>query len=256
MKGKKNMNKTIASIGVATATVFSALTAKADWVAESFLAPGVTSICVSNDAAANGVGYTNLLSVAAVGGVGRGTNAPGTMWTNFNQFSTVASNKPGTQIIVTNGGYYLFAYLGSNNGFFSATNAVDYTKQNLLQDVDLWVDREGRATPIFPQASITTNIISYGQIGVKIVGGSGANSAVTFRFMPLLDGTNQSTTAGDLISVTATANTTTPVITYTPLQAQKVIGARRLRLVDISNADADASSSVQVLGVWFSGWRP
>lgn len=250
------------SLTVVATALLTVPHAKADWEYQSFLKPQVTSICLSNDLAVNmGVGYTNLASVAAIGGIGRGTNMPGTMWTNNSYLSSLGTNVPGTQIIITNGGYYAFPFASTNSGFFTnasgSSAAVDFNKLNLLQDVTLWTDKEGRPMLLSPNAANNpTNYYSYGTLFFSLVGGSGANSAVTFRFVPLYDGTNQPNQAGEFIAVSVTANTTTVVNLSTNLIASRVIGAKKLRLVDIVNADADASSSVQLLKVGFAGWRP
>ncbi len=107
-------------------------------------------------------------------------------------------------------------------------------------------------------------------IFIRLVGGSGANSAVSFRFIPVPSGFNPTTgkgpdfelqdtdslVAADLQTISVTATTTTEVHSRTKLDLKKYLGCAGIMLVAVINADADASSSVTVLECTLNYFSP
>jgi hypothetical protein len=93
-------------------------------------------------------------------------------------------------------------------------------------------------------------------------GGSGANAAVTFTFVPIYDGKDGSEAETPLVgtgfnwSFAVTANTTASVTVATNAPMWKWPGARKLRLLSIVNADTDASSEVWIDRCSFNGFVP
>lgn len=217
------MKKYIISLGLALATFSSQ---GQNFLSQSFIADGITSITATNL-----LQPTNLLYAASVG-----TNHYGILVTNL-----------GVQVVITNG-------------------VMDY--QNLFKDVTLWSDREGRpycAGATNSVADVGDSTDSPAAVVVKTQVGSGANSAVTFAFAPVYtdainngDGSNgnEVTSAADfwIFSVTPTASSTQVWSTNAPMYRWG--GAKKLRLLYVSNADTDASSNVKLLGIQFTGFRP
>ena len=177
----------------------------------------------------NGISVTNLASITS----GYTTNQNLTVFTNF----------ASVRIATTNGWY---------------------DGQNLLRTVPLWVDRAGSAiTPIY--TNVTTALGSavkqpgpfFGNIYIRVVGGTGANTATAFKFAPVPSDTGvDDSVAGDLITVSVTPNGATQVQSLTPLDAQKLIGCKGLMLVSITAGDTDASSQVVVLECTLNGFTP
>lgn len=177
-----------------------------------------TTLSVSNVA-----NITNLLSSTSAG-----TNTLGTLWTNLN----------GTQIVVA----------------ASTTNRV-----NLLGSVEIPpTDRNGNYPPLLLAGTNTLNNWqpSPYNLFIKLVGQSGANSAVTFEFTPVYNGNVEATDAASLWIVSVTANTTTAVTLATNVPLYKWMGAKSLRCRAISNADTDASSRVDILNLDLNRWQP
>ncbi len=174
----------------------------------------------------NTIGITNLATISTV--------------TASNVTGTVYTNTAGTRVLTGPG-----------------TN--EYV--NLLKTINLWADRNGSAlAPIYtnqaPGAAEMPNA-SYANIYIRIVGGSGANSAVTFGFVPVpSDSGVDSNVAGDLITVAVTANTTTQVQSITRLDYRKVANCKGLMCKYITNGDGDASSGVTVLECSLNGFVP
>jgi hypothetical protein len=183
----------------------------------SFLVSSVSSLNVSNK-----LGVTNLLSTA----LNVTTNAPGIVWTNsFGVSNNVAA--------------------GDTTQFF--------------QDVPLWSDRDGNIPIRFP--GYTNGVydvpISAATVQIDIArGGSGANSAVNFTFVPVCDGTYEATASGVAWIVGVTANTTSRVTVFTNAPLYLWPGCKMLRLKTITNADTDASSQVTVDSVTLNGFVP
>lgn len=189
----------------------------ATFTSQSFLASGITSIALTNT-----ISVTNLDS-----GTIR-SNVAGTIWTNTS----------GTMTVVTNNG--------------SSTQT-----KNLLRDASLWVAADGQPilNPVSDAAGIVTNS-SMASFYIKLIGQSGANAAVTFIFVPLPDGVNESTVAGDAFSISVTATTTTAVDKTVWLPSWKWPGVGKVRLKSMTNADTDATSRVDVLECSLNGFIP
>lgn len=174
--------------------------------------------------ATNTLNITNLWTTGSVG-----TNAAGTIYTNQN-----------ARVVASTG--------------LSTT-------RNLLQDVDLWALRDG-SLPVM-QTSTNGSIPynqSYANISVAFVGGSGANSAVTFTVLPIFNGdgrtARESTLAADAFTFGYTATTTTPLQISTNVPLYKWPGVKGLRVARIVNADTDASSQVIITDLSLNGYVP
>ena len=175
--------------------------------------------------------FLNVRSVQVTNGIGA---------TNLNSFGVAATNFNG--IVYTNLAGTRLETGTTNNTF------------NLFKDAQLWADRNGR-----PFMGIETNNMvstSPGSVFLKLVGGSGANAAVTFVFRPVVDGQNESTAAADTWSVALTATTTTPVTLRTNVPFYLWPGCKGLRLRSIVNGDTDASSGVFVQECSLNGFLP
>ena len=186
-------------------------------VSQNFL--NVLSLNVSNN-----LSISNLTSFAGM------TNILGVTWTNL---------------------------LGTRQ---TVTAAGDTTK--LLNDVSLWSDRNGNpyvalgAYQSNGNTSTNANPVGPANLFLRLHGGSGANSAVTFVFQPLWDGSTAPAATTDDWSVALTATTTTPVTLATNVPFYRWPGAKGLRLKSIVNSDTDASSQVTVTAIQLNGFRP
>lgn len=199
---------------------FASIAKAANFESQSFLA-------VQAVYATNTVQITNLASFGSVG-----TNLAGTTYTNN-----------GSRVVVT--------AAGAGSGV------------NLLKDVSLWALSDGSpATSIFTAtngAAFPAGAfyeLGHATISVTMSGASGANAAVTFSLVPLWDGVNQANTAADFFnfSFTAVASSTRTFSTNVPMS--RFVGAKKLRLVSISNADTDATSQVIVTAASLNGFVP
>lgn len=184
---------------------------------QSFLAQGVDALTITN-----ALVFTNLSSY-----ISAGTNAYGLIFTNS-----------GSRVIVTNG-------------------TGDYF--NVFSDATLWSDREGR--PYNPSPTNTFDIgYSFGgpaNVSIKTIAGSGANAALLFVFAPVPNdqtGEITGTTHQWSFAFTPTANATQTFSTNAPMHRWP--GAKKLRLLYITNADTDANGQVQLLECSFNGFRP
>lgn len=170
----------------------------------------------------NAIGVTNLASVTAVAS----TNVVGLVYTNT----------AGTRVVA------------------AAGNTV-----NLLKTAPLWSPGLVLTPTYTNQAPGAARMPGpyIGGIYIRMKGGSGANSAVTFVFAPVFsDSGADATIAANLITVALTATTTTEVQSYTLVDWTKVIGAKGLMLRSITNADTDAASNVEVLECSLVGFVP
>lgn len=217
------MKKLIASLLALTGLALSAY--PADFVTRSFLNPQFTTISISN--AAGTVlagGITNMLS------------------------STVTTNTYG--IVLTN---------AAGSAYTIATNQFDTI--NLLRDVDFWppLNAAYANTYYATGTNVIQNYVPGGvQIQISIVGtNAAANSAVNFRFIPVVSTSGrQTTTAGDIWTVGVTASGTTRVTIKTNAPMYLWQGHKSLRLIDVNNTDTDASSTVFINEVSASGFTP
>jgi hypothetical protein len=177
---------------------------------------------------AQSVLLTNTIQVTNLIGATITTNVQGTIYTNL----------AGTRVIV------------------SAAGAG--ASQNLLGGASL--------PPILLTPNVNTNGTltsggwqpTYANFSAKIKASSGANSAVTFTFVPVPDGANALTAVGNELSVsfTATASSTIVVSTNVPIVdwpgPYNLSGCQGIRLKRIVNADTDASSDVYVSDVYLN----
>jgi hypothetical protein len=141
----------------------------------------------------------------------------------------------------------------------SVTGAGNTT--TLIKDVDLWSRADGDwwGARFAGQGSSDTNTaISPHNLFVRLLtGGSGANAAVTFTFIPIYDGLETPVVGtGMNWSFAVTSAGTASVTVATNVPTWKWPGAKKLRLLSIVNADTDASSEVWVDRVSLNGYRP
>ncbi len=205
------------------------------WGYQSFINPYCNSITVSNKL----MGVSNLLSTWKYGSAKAMTATNVTSGLGTNYWGISFTNLYGQSCFVTNN-----AVLTNTFGTFEDLN--------LLQDVKLWTDRTGMPG-VWPYLLRDSN--SFASVFIKLAGTSGANSAVNFYFVPLVDGTNEVTQAGEEWVVGVTATTTTPVSIYTNVP-NKFIGVRGFRLRAINNTDVDATSRVDLYNCALIGFGP
>lgn len=180
------------------------------------------SLTVSNTFA-----FTNLSSIGVLT-----TNVTGAIYTNFQ----------GTRVICTNA--------DTHNSFV---------------DIPLWTDRNGN-WPAVQYTPMYTNVVATYQdypqsVYVKLIGQSGANSAVTFVAFPIVFDDKTGTTkeinaAGTTWTFAVTANTTTPVTLLTNVPAHLWRGAQGIRINRVVNGDVDATSNATILDLALVGWVP
>jgi hypothetical protein len=215
-----NLKKFTGLVLLAACVLVSTLPANAaNWKSISFISGDVQSVCITN-----GVSLTNLASVGVIT-----TNITGLTYTNYG----------GTRVV----------YDGTNQ--FVAN-------KNLCIDVPLYADANGNTTiiPVSDVAGAVTNAYLNCGIFIRVQGTSGANTAIPFIFVPLWDGVNESTVAADALSISVTPSGATRVDKYVPIPAWKWPGAGKVRLKSASNADADATSRVDILNVSLNGFIP
>jgi hypothetical protein len=142
-------------------------------------------------------------------------------------------------------------------------NGTTNNSENVFKPVPLWADREGRwYGPTFAVSSGTNDTVqsfspSYCNINVRLVGGSGANSAVQFVFAPIWDDSGTiGTESGDNFTFTVTATTTTIINMATNVPVYKWIGAKGLAVRSVTNPDGDASSQVVITELNLNGFQP
>lgn len=154
----------------------------------------------------------------------------------------------------------------------SAPGTADFV--NLLKIVPLWDTGGGMYTPIYtnqaPGATLMAGPYYNASIFIRLVGGSGANAAVTFRFTPVPSAYNPVTraypdwtqfgldegVAADVQTISVTATTTTEIKSRTLLDLSKFVGCAGIMCQLINNADTDASSAVQVLECSLNAFTP
>jgi len=236
------MKKFIFSL-VALAVTFSA--AALDFKSEGFIQPYIGSLCVSNKT----LGVSNLLNSVAISGITgyAPTNAVGVVFTNVatGPLAALTTNNIGLGVFVTNGVFdtvNLFRDLVLTPRFDKFPMPIYYVGTN----------GPGVASALQPYQATDVNIL------ISIVGtNAAANSAVTFVFDPLYDGTNVSTaTAAEPFVVAVTANGTTPVVIATNVPTYRWPGVARIRLSAIANGDTDASSNIFVKKCHLNYWVP
>lgn len=220
------MKKLLLGIGLSLA-VLSAQAAQ--WQTYSLFAGGITSVTVSNAlATGNGGGLTNLLSRGL-----QTTNVAGVIFTNN-----------GTQVTVA-----------TNTGFAS-WNGTDI---NLFADYWPMPTHADGSPPYQSTSNYLTGVFypSDFSLNLKLTGGSGANSAVTLTFVPLVGkGADAELEEGECWNVAFTATTTTMYQCHTNIPLYRWPGVAGLRLKRIVNGDADASSQVVITDLTINGPRP
>lgn len=112
--------------------------------------------------------------------------------------------------------------------------------RGLLQDIELWGDRDG-------------NPISNLVVSTTFTGLDTGTAAVTFRFTPVPDGVNPSTAAFDKF-VCAFAASGTARLTYITNFPAAWGSVRKVRAEAIYNADTDSGVILHALSV--SGFKP
>lgn len=158
--------------------------------------------------------------------------------TNLSYASSLGSNVVG--LVYTNAGTRVVAAAG------------DF--KNLLRDVTLWTDREGRAwkTNAAEVAFETT-----ASLCIKTIAGSGANAAVTLVFSPVMnDSIGEGTVSTEWFTASITPTASATQVWRVSIPLYKWPGAKKLRLQYINNADTDASSNVQITHLSLNGFIP
>lgn len=195
-------------------------------------------IIVTQAAAAPFGGFTNLLSPAAYG-----TNTYQLNWTNHN----------GVWVIPTN---------AANPNANTTAGVMVVTNNNtmLVQDIPLWVDRDGRM-PV----TVTTNTwlsdgnafaVSPVALNCRIWGAASAANTLNLIFVPLYDGTNECTGATPSFQwgITAAAGTT---VVSTNFPIWKFAGAGKIRLRSATlTTTAAANIGVTIQSLSLSGFVP
>lgn len=120
-----------------------------------------------------------------------------------------------------------------------------------LQSANLFVDIPVSPLTVPVITSTTNNIPStipwQGNLAINasFFGGAAANSAVTFRFVPLYDGVHPTTVTTDALLWSITANGTTRVTQSTNIQLSTVFNnCKAIRCEYVNNADTDATGTV------------
>lgn len=183
----------------------------------------------------------------------------------LNQLSLQVSNVASiSNLVMFPGMTNIFGTYWTNNagtrvGVTTAGNTVQ-----LLRDVNLWADRDGRV-PVWQFQAVPGTQTNYLNISpatlyIKMIGGAAANSSVTFVFTPSWDGATPAgktpyvATAHDWsVVVTAAAGTVT-FATNAPMYLWP--GAKSLRVRSIVNSDTDFTGNVYVTDLSLNGFVP
>lgn len=168
--------------------------------------------------------------------------------TNLNSYSGIYSNQAGQ---------FMTNVQGTGVAIGPGTN--DYS--NLLKDVDLWSLRDGSPPVYWPtnngQTELMNRSIGFARIYVRTVGTNAAAVGVThLRFVPLYDGTNETTLAGDVWDFPVVVNGVTPVALSTNAPMYLWVGARRLRLKEIYNTSVSHQGQSWIQEIRLNGWIP
>jgi hypothetical protein len=144
----------------------------------------------------------------------------------------------------------------------NVTNAGNTVK--LLRDVQLWADRDGNwpIRQIYSVPGTQTNYLNISPFTIsgKLIGGAGANSAVTFVLTPYWkdipdDGSTFIATTHDFsFAVTAASG----VVTFATniVNAGNWAGAKGVRVRSIVNGDTDYTGGVYITDLDLTGYRP
>ena len=167
---------------------------------------------------------TNTLALTNLNTAGNaGTNVAGLVYTNS-----------GTQVIVGSGDY-----------------------QPLLNDINLWVARDGRQwLPMATNGLITINAVDVPAVlSMTYSSGSGANAAVTFTAVPMIDDTHEVNANAWTFSFTAVASQTGTTVSTNAYKLWEWPGAKKIRIRRVINEDTDASSQVIITGLSLNGYK-
>lgn len=165
---------------------------------------------------------TNTLALTNLSTAGTaGTNVAGLVYTNS-----------GTQVIVGSGDY-----------------------QPLLNDVNLWIPRDGRFWNVATNDTLTAVYDIPANVSVTYSSGSGANAAVTFVMVPMADDTREVNADAWTWSFTAVASQVNTTISTNANWLQRWPGAKKLRIRRVVNADTDASSQVVITALQLNGYK-
>lgn len=165
----------------------------------------------------NTFGITNLFTTAA-----EGTNQVGTAYTNS-----------GTLVIAA---------------------AANY--QPLLNDVQMIPPPGGRNFSLYTNDSFGKLFADVpANVSVTYSSGSGANAAVTFVMVPMIDDDTEVNANPWTWSFTAAASQTGATISTNAEFLWQWAGAKKIRVRRITNADTDATSHVIITGLQFNHWK-
>ena len=160
--------------------------------------------------------------------------------TNLNTAGTAGTNMAG--LVYTNTGIRVIA------------GSADY--QPLLNDVNLWAPRDGRWWGLYTNDLIGPLIADVPAcVNVTYDSGSGANAAVTFVMVPMIDDTTEVNANAWTWSFTAVASQTGTTISTNAYKLWEWPGAKKVRIRRVVNADTDASSQVVIRGLSLSGYK-
>lgn len=221
------MKKLFTSIGL-TAILAVGVMAQAQDAATHFEFRSFLNVAAFQTGTNSLHGFTNLLTATGAGYAG--TNEQGLLITNLAGVQSTIG--PGT------------------NDFL-----------NIFKDVDMWSLRDGYWPVIWTTNNQQTEYLNL-PVGLARleVRGASTNAAgtgpVVLRFVPLWDGTNESTLAGDVFSVSFVPNGTTPFCLTTNWPMQRFVGARRVRLREEYNTSASNQGQTWIYQIGISAWIP
>jgi hypothetical protein len=132
---------------------------------------------------------------------------------------------------------------------------------NIFKDVEMWALERGDWPVVWTTNNQQTEYLN-SPIGLArlVVRGVSTNAAgtgpVVFRFVPLWDGSNESTLAGDIYSVSFVPNGVTPFCLSTNFPMQRFVGARKVRLREEYNTSASNQGQTWIYELGISAWIP
>lgn len=141
----------------------------------------------------------------------------------------------------------------TNSGTLVVAAAANY--QPLLNDVNLWIPRDGRDWQVLTNEFQLQIDDVPANVSVTYNSGSGANAAVTFVMVPVVDDTHEVNTDPWTWSFTAAASQTQTTISTNANFLWHWPGAKKIRVRRITNADADATSQVIITDLKLNGYK-
>lgn len=168
--------------------------------------------------------------------------------TNLNSYSGIYTNQSG-QWMTNNAGTGVAIGIGTNDTF------------NLLRDAPLWSLRNGEPAVYWPtnngQTEFLNRSIGFARLLVRGVSTNAAGTGtVHLRFVPLYDGTNETTLAGDVFDLPIVMNGVTPISLSTNAPMYLWVGAKALRLREIYNTSASNQGQSWLFDVSLEGYIP